>query len=100
MRQKGVIANIDGMNAESACKPSARQVWLYGCPSLCHRCPDQLEDFNVHNDTIYSSGAVVTGRICYDAFCSGQQEKGHLLSGNDLKDFHSGAGYGLRRSFV
>ena len=42
MRQKGVIANIDGMNVQKV--PANRlpaNVWLYGCPSLCHRCPDQ-----------------------------------------------------------
>ena len=38
--------------------------------------PTKLEDFNVHNDTIYSSGAVVTGRICYDAFVLDNKKKG------------------------
>ena len=30
--------------------------------------PVKLEDYNIHTNTVYSSGAVVTGRICYDAF--------------------------------
>lgn len=30
--------------------------------------PVKLEDFGIHNDTPLSSGSIVTGRICYDAF--------------------------------
>lgn len=101
MRQKGVIANIDGMNVQKvpANRLPAKFGFMVAHPSATV-APTKLEDFNVHNDTIYSSGAVVTGRICYDAFVLDNKKKGILLSGNDLKDFHSGAGYGLRRSFV
>lgn len=30
--------------------------------------PVKLEDYGVHNDTPLSSGSIVTGRVCYDAF--------------------------------
>lgn len=30
--------------------------------------PVKLEDYRIHEDTVYMSGDVVTGRICYDAF--------------------------------
>ena len=43
---------------------------------LARLAPTKLEDFNVHNDTIYSSGTVVTGRICYDAFVLDNKKKG------------------------
>lgn len=69
LRQQGVIANIDGMNVQKI--PANRLPEKFGFmvvhPSATV-APVKLEDYNVHNDTIYSSGAVVTGRICYDAF--------------------------------
>ena len=30
--------------------------------------PVKLEDFGIHDDTPLSSGTIVTGRVCYDAF--------------------------------
>ena len=77
MRQKGVIANIDGMNVQKvpANRLPAKFGFMVAHPSATV-APTKLEDFNVHNDTIYSSGAVVTGRICYDAFVLDNKKKG------------------------
>lgn len=76
MRQKGVIANIDGMNVQKvpANRLPAKFGFMVAHPSATV-APTKLEDFNVHNDTIYSSGAVVTGRICYDAFVLDNKKK-------------------------
>ena len=38
--------------------------------------PVKLEDYKIHTDTIYSSGAVVTDRICYDAFVLDNKKTG------------------------
>ena len=77
MRQKGVIANIDGMNVQKvpANRLPAKFGFMVAHPSATV-APTKLEDFNVHNDTIYSSGAVVTGRTCYDAFVLDNKKKG------------------------
>lgn len=69
MRLRGVIANLDGMNVQKV--PANRLPAKFGF-MVAHPCatvaPVKLEDYNIHTDTIYSSGAVVTGRICYGAF--------------------------------
>lgn len=69
MRVKGVIAMLDGAKVIKI--PANRLPAAFGF-MLAHPCatvaPTKLEDYNVHNDTVYNSGAVVTGRICYDAF--------------------------------
>lgn len=69
MRLKGVIANLDGAVVVKV--PANRLPAKFGF-MLCHPsatvAPNKLEDYNIHEDSIYSSGAVVTGRICYDAF--------------------------------
>lgn len=69
MRLKGVIGHLDGA---AVVKVPANRL-PSGCGfMLCHPsatvAPVKLEDYNIHNNTIYSSGAVVTGRVCYDAF--------------------------------
>ncbi len=69
MRLRGVIANLDGAKVIKV--PANRLPSKFGF-MLCHPAatvaPVKLEDYNIHEDSIYSSGAVVTGRICYDAF--------------------------------
>ena len=92
MRQKGVIANIDGMNVQKvpANRLPAKFGFMVAHPSATV-APTKLEDFNVHNDTIYSSGAVVTGRICYDAFVLDNKSKGYLLPGHDLNRLSTAA---------
>lgn len=77
MRLRGVIANLDGAAVIKV--PAVRLPAKFGF-MLCHPsatvAPVKLEDYNIHEDTIYSSGAVVTGRICYDAFVLDNKKKG------------------------
>jgi hypothetical protein len=69
LRLKGVIGILDGMTVQKI--PTNRLPDKFGF-MVAHPCatvaPVKLEDFTVHNDTIYNSGSVVTGRICYGAF--------------------------------
>lgn len=69
LRLQGVIGMIDGLAVQ---KVAANRLpedfgFLVAHPSATV-APVKLEDYQVHNDTIYNSGSVVTGRICYDAF--------------------------------
>lgn len=77
MRVKGVIATLDGAAVIKV--PANRLPEKFGF-MLCHPsatvAPVKLEDYNIHEDTIYSSGAVVTGRICYDAFVLDNKKNG------------------------
>lgn len=77
MRLRGVIANVDGLNVQKV--PANRLPDNFGFmvahPSATVS-PVKLEDYVIHEDTIYSSGAVVTGRICYDAFVLDNKAKG------------------------
>lgn len=77
MRLKGVIANLDGAVVVKV--PANRLPAKFGF-MLCHPsatvAPVKLEDYNIHEDSIYSSGAVVTGRVCYDAFVLDNKVKG------------------------
>ena len=77
MRQKGVIGHLDGA---AVVKVPANRL-PSGCGfMLCHPsatvAPVKLEDYNIHDNTIYSSGAVVTGRVCYDAFVLDNKKMG------------------------
>lgn len=69
MRARGVVALLDGAAVVKV--PSARLPEKFGF-MLVHPsatvAPVKLEDFGVHNDTPLSSGTIVTGRVCYDAF--------------------------------
>ncbi len=69
LRQKGVIAIIDGLAVVKV--PASRLPAGFGF-MIAHPCatvaPVKLEDYGVHTDTVLSSGTIVTGRICYDAF--------------------------------
>ena len=73
----GVMATNAGTNVQKvpANRLPAKFGFMVAHPSATV-APTKLEDFNVHNDTIYSSGAVVTGRICYDAFVLDNKKKG------------------------
>lgn len=77
MRMKGVIASLDGALVIKV--PAVRLPAKFGF-MLCHPsatvAPVKLEDYNIHIDTVYSSGAVVTGRICYDAFVLDNKKMG------------------------
>lgn len=77
MRLKGVIAMLDGMAVQKV--PAVRLPDAFGF-MIAHPsatvAPVKLEDYNIHENTIYGSGAVVTGRICYDAFVLENKKKG------------------------
>lgn len=77
MRLRGVIANLDGAKVIKV--PANRLPAKFGF-MLCHPsatvAPVKLEDYNIHEDSIYSSGAVVTGRVCYDAFILDNKKNG------------------------
>ena len=77
MRARGVVAMIDGAAVVKV--PSARLPEKFGF-MLAHPsatvAPVKLEDFGIHDDTPLSSGTIVTGRICYDAFVLDNKKKG------------------------
>lgn len=77
LRMKGVVGILDGMNVVRV--PASRLPegfgFLIAHPSATV-APVKLEDYNVHTDTVLSSGSIVTGRICYDAFVLDNKAKG------------------------
>ena len=77
MRARGVVAMLDGASVVKV--PSSRLPSKFGF-MLAHPsatvAPVKLEDFGIHNDTPLSSGSIVTGRICYDAFVLDNKKAG------------------------
>lgn len=69
LRKLGVVGILDGCAVVKV--PAARLPenvgFILAHPSATV-APVKLEDYGVHEDTPLSSGAIVTGRICYDAF--------------------------------
>lgn len=69
LRLKGVIGILDGMNVQKI--PANRLPTGFGFMAA-HPCatvaPVKLEAFNIHDNPPGISGALVEGRICYDAF--------------------------------
>ncbi len=69
MRLKGVIGMLDGCSVIKV--PSSRLPAKFGF-LVAHPCatvaPTKLEDYKIHQDPPGISGALVEGRICYDAF--------------------------------
>lgn len=69
MRLKGVIAQLDGAMVVKV--PAKRLPTNFGF-MLAHPvatvAPTKLEDYKIHQDPPGISGALVEGRICYDAF--------------------------------
>lgn len=69
LRIKGVIAVIDGAVVIKV--PANRLSKNFGF-MIAHPCatvaPTKLEDYKIHEDPPGISGALVEGRICYDAF--------------------------------
>lgn len=69
MRLRGVIANLDGLVVIKV--PAARLPAGFGF-MIAHPAaavaPTKLEDYKIHQDPPGISGALVEGRICYDAF--------------------------------
>lgn len=77
MRARGVVAMIDGAAVVKV--PAIRLPEKFGF-MLCHPsatvAPVKLEDFGIHDDTPLSSGTIVTGRVCYDAFVLDNKKSG------------------------
>lgn len=77
MRAKGVVGMLDGMAVVKV--PAARLPQNFGF-MIAHPsatvAPVKLEDYGIHEDTPLSSGAIVTGRIIYDAFVLDNKAKG------------------------
>ena len=77
MRARGVVAMLDGSMVVKV--PAVRLPKKFGF-MLAHPsatvAPVKLEDFGIHDDTPLSSGTIVTGRICYDAFVLDNKKTG------------------------
>ena len=69
LRLKGVIGILDGMTVQKI--PAVRLPAGFGFMAA-HPCatvaPTKLEDYTIHDNPPGISGALVEGRICYDAF--------------------------------
>lgn len=76
-REKGVIGYLDGMAVVKV--PSNLLPKDFGY-MIAHKsacvAPVKLEDYNIHTNTPLSSGAIVTGRVCYDAFVLDNKKNG------------------------
>lgn len=76
MRLRGVISNLDGLTVIKV--PAARLPEGFGF-MIAHPCatvaPTKLEDYKIHQDPPGISGALVEGRICYDAFVLDNKKK-------------------------
>lgn len=69
MRLKGVIAQLDGAKVIKV--PTNRLPAGFGfmiAHPVATVAPTKLEDYRIHQDPPGISGALVEGRICYDAF--------------------------------
>lgn len=77
MKLKGVVGILDGMSVVKV--PASRLPENFGF-MIAHPsatvAPVKLEDYGIHNDTPLSSGTIVTGRICYDAFVLDNKKDG------------------------
>ena len=77
MRARGVVAMLDGAAVVKV--PAVRLPEKFGF-MLAHPsatvAPVKLEDFGIHNETPLSSGTIVTGRVCYDAFVLDNKKSG------------------------
>jgi len=77
LRIKGVVGMIDSMVVVKV--PSSRLPANFGFliahPSAT-TAPIKLDDYGIHTDTPLSSGSIVTGRICYDAFVLDNKKMG------------------------
>ena len=75
-RKVGFVGNIDGMDV---LKVSANKLPDDFCFMIAHPCatvaPVKLESYKVHQDPPGISGALVEGRICYDAFVLNNKKK-------------------------
>lgn len=69
MRQRGVIAMLDGMAVQRIPAPRLPQDFGFMIAhSVATVAPTKLEDYTIHQNPPGISGSLVEGRICYDAF--------------------------------
>lgn len=77
MRTLGVVGLLDGLKVVKV--PANRLPQGFGF-MIAHPsatvAPVKLEDYGTHEDTPLSSGTIVTGRICYDAFVLDNKKNG------------------------
>lgn len=77
MKLQGIIGILDGMSVVKV--PSSRLPEKFGF-MIAHPsatvAPVKLEDYGTHDDTVLSSGTIVTGRIVYDAFVMDNKKNG------------------------
>lgn len=77
LRKLGVVGILDGCAVVKV--PASRLPenvgFILAHPSATV-APVKLEDYGVHDDTVLSSGSIVTGRICYDAFVLDNKAEG------------------------
>lgn len=76
-RRSGVIGYLDGVlvvKVPSSYLP-ANTGFIMAHPSATV-APVKLDDFGIHDNTPLSSGSIVTGRICYDAFVLDNKKNG------------------------
>ena len=85
LRLKGVVGILDGMAVVRV--PASRLPAGFGF-MIAHPsatvAPVKLDDYGVHPDTPLSSGTIVTGRICYDAFVLDNKAKGIYYQAIDM----------------
>lgn len=77
MKKLGVVGYIDGMAVVkiAAARLPENFGFMIAHPSAT-TAPTKLEDYHTHLDTPLASGAIVTGRIVYDAFVLENKKKG------------------------
>ena len=76
MRQRGVIAMLDGMAVQRI--PAHRLPGDFGfmiAHPVATVAPTKLEDYTIHKNPPGISGSLVEGRICYDAFVLENKKK-------------------------
>ena len=85
-RLLGVIGILDGMAVVKV--PASRLPAGFGF-MIAHPsatvAPVKLEDYGIHEDTPISSGAIVTGRVCYDAFVLDNKKYGIYYQPIDME---------------
>lgn len=92
MRLKGVIANLDGLSVLKI--PASRLPSAFGF-MIAHPCatvaPTKLEDYKIHQDAPGISGALVEGRLCYDAFVLDNKAKAIYYQAQPTSSSSSGS---------
>lgn len=87
MRIRGIIANLDGM--EIIRVPASRLPADFGF-MIAHPCatvaPTKLESYKTHDNPPGINGALVEGRICYDAFVLDNKAKAIYYQAQPVAD--------------